>query len=204
MSGNSIKLTFHNREISFSMAGEESPEVEMVIRQAVFRFYDRFSALFASSGRDGSYLVLLNQQGGNNFQKGNQIHLNPRNLTEWTVTHELAHTLDAAYHWQLSRQMKAFTHSRFPFKALHQVFPAWQFLWYRAGSPPPPCGIDRHFNSLEDFAESITAYLFPEEAHQRAASRGYPYEKWGYTYFHDTPRGEFIAELLNQPAGALL
>jgi len=185
--------------VGSTLAGQE----EMLIA-AINHFYEVTDRLYINCAAPELYTVYLDAKGGNNFQKGNQIHLNPRNLTEWTVTHELAHSLDAAYHWQLSRQMKAFTHSRFPFKALHQVFTAWQFLWYKAGSPPPPCGIDRHFNSLEDVAESITAYLFPEEAHQRAASRGYPYEKWGYTHFHDTPRGEFIAELLNQPAGALL
>ena len=204
MSGNSIKVTIYDGEISFSMVEGTPAEVEEVIRQSVFRFYHRFYDLFKKSGNDGSYLVVLNQQGGNNFQKGNQIHLNPRHLTEWTVTHELAHSLDAAYHWKLSQQMKSFTRSGFPSKALHQLLPAWQFFWYRVGSPPPPCGIDKHFNSLEDFAESMTAFLFPEEAHKRAASRGYPYERWGYTRFHDTPRGGFIANLLEQPAGTLV
>jgi hypothetical protein len=55
--------------------------------------------------------------------------------------------------------------------------------------------VDKNFNAIEDFAESVTAFLYPEEAAKRAAERGYPYEKWGYAHFHETPRGLFIQEL---------
>lgn len=142
--------------------------------------------------------ILLDRKGGNNFLAPRELHLNPNGLTQWTIVHELAHALDAAHGWQLSQQMKAHTGSGFLCKPLHYARPLWKFFWYRAGSPPPPCGIDQNFNALEDFAETVTAFIFPEEAKKRAEARGYPYEKWGYTHFHDTPRGQFFKGMVEQ------
>jgi len=172
--------------------------VEELLRAAIDRFYEVTGELYTTSNATGVYSIHLDAKGGNNFQKRDQIHLNPSNLTTWTVTHELAHSLDAAHGWQLSQQMRTFTGSGFPLKALHYAHPGWKVLWYRAGSPPPPCGIDKNFNSLEDFAETVTAYIYPEEAYGRARARGYPYEKWGYTHFHDTPRGKFFNQLIDR------
>ena len=199
-----VHLRYTAREMRFEFVGSTLAGQEEMLIAAINHFYEVTDRLYINSSAPELYTVYLDAGGGNNFQKQDQIHFNSSHLTEWTVTHELAHSLDAAYHWKLSQQMKSFTRSGFPSKALHQLLPAWQFFWYRVGSPPPPCGIDKHFNSLEDFAESMTAFLFPEEAHKRAASRGYPYERWGYTRFHDTPRGGFIANLLEQPAGTLV
>lgn len=126
------------------------------------------------------------------------VRLNPRGLTEWTVVHELAHAWDASTGWQLSEKMRKFTHSRFPCRWLFRQFPGTRLFWYHVGSPPAPCGVDKNFNAREDFAESVTAFIFPEEAHRRAIKRKYPYEAYGYTHFNDTPRGKFIRDLFQQ------
>lgn len=127
--------------------------------------------------------------------KGSVV-LNPKYITEWTIVHELAHAWDAANDWLISDIMRKETHSGFFCKWLHVKFRERKLFWYHVGSPPAPCGVDKNFNAKEDFAESMTAYLFPEEAHQRASKRGFPYEPKGFTHFHDTPRGKFIESLL--------
>jgi len=124
------------------------------------------------------------------------VRLRPTSLTEWTTVHELAHAWDASLDWQLSRKMQKFTHSYFLCRPLHKRFPAQKFFWYHVGNPPAPCGIDQNFNEKEDFAESVTAYLFPEEAHRKAIRKNASYESDGYTHFHETPRGRFIRSLV--------
>ncbi len=140
--------------------------------------------------------IRLENTGINCLRDGKLTCLNANGLTAWTICHELAHGWDAANSWRSSTRMAKATHSGFLFPRLHLWRPPWKFFWYRVGSPPPPCGIDRNFNAIEDFAESVTAYLYPEEAAKRANERGYPYEKWGYNAFHNTPRGEFIRGLM--------
>lgn len=125
------------------------------------------------------------------------IRLNPDGMTEWTVVHELAHAWDAANGWKLSEQMSKATGSFFPSRWLHMRHPKDPAYWYHVGSPPAPCGIDKNFNAKEDFAESVTAYLFPEEAHRRAEIRKAAYEEKGFTHFHETPRGKYIKALFN-------
>lgn len=125
------------------------------------------------------------------------IRLNPEGMTEWTVVHELAHAWDAARGWKLSELMAKATGSFFPSRWLHIQNPADPAYWYHVGSPPAPCGIDKNFNAKEDFAESVTAYLFPEEAHRKAEKRKASYEEKGFTHFHETPRGKFIKDLFN-------
>ena len=123
------------------------------------------------------------------------IILNPRYITEWTVVHELAHAWDAANDWLISDIMRKETHSGFLWQWLHLRFREQKLFWYYVGSPPAPCGIDKNFNAKEDFAESVTAYLFPDEARRKASKRGYSYEVNGFIHFHDTPRGNFIHSL---------
>lgn len=124
------------------------------------------------------------------------IVFNPRYITEWTVVHELAHAWDAANDWLISDIMRKETHSGFFCRWLHYKFRERKAFWYHVGSPPAPCGVDKNFDAREDFAESLTAYIFSEEAHHRASKRGFAYETNGYTNFHDTPRGKFIESLL--------
>ena len=140
--------------------------------------------------------ISLQSRGINCLRDGKTICLNVNGLTSWTIAHELAHRWDASTGWVLSKRLRRDTHSGFLFRPLHILRPSWKIFWYRVGSLPPPCGVDKNFNAIEDFAESVTAFLYPEEAAKRAAERGYPYEKWGYGHFHDTPRGKIVGKLI--------
>ncbi len=191
-----VRLQGSALEHQYSIEGKVQPTLEQLIVRTIDHFYTVTGNLVARLGVPKVYTVHLDPKGGNNYTRGDRLNLNTSNLTEWTITHELAHALDAAHGWQLSQQMRAHTGSGFPFRALHYAHPSWKLLWYRVGSPPPPCGVDKNFNSLEDFAETVTAYIFPDEAQRRAEARGYPYEKWGYTHFHETPRAQFFANLI--------
>ena len=124
------------------------------------------------------------------------VRLNPKYLTEWTIIHELAHAWDAGNNWLISDILRRETHSGFRSRWLHSIYPNRKQFLYHVGSPPAPCGIDKNFTAKEDFAESLTAYLFPDEARCRASRRGYSYEFNGFIHFHDTPRGQFIHSLL--------
>lgn len=123
------------------------------------------------------------------------VRLNPKHITEWTVVHELAHAWDAGNNWLISDLLRRDTHSGFHFHWLHMRFRERKAFWYHVGSPPAPCGVDKNLTAKEDFAESVTAYLFPNEARRKASKRGYSYEFNGYIHFHDTPRGKFIHSL---------
>lgn len=191
-----VRLPQSVREVQFQFVGSTKPAQEEMLTATINQFYAVTGSLFDGSNTPVLYTVFLDEKGGNNFQKQSRIHFNPLNLTPWTVTHELAHSLDSAHGWRLSKLMQKHTGSGFLNKPLHFARPGWKLFWYRVGSPPPPCGVDKNFNALEDFAETVTAYIFPEEAHRRAAARGYPYEKWGYGHFHTTPRGKFFSDLL--------
>ena len=140
--------------------------------------------------------ITLENAGRNCLVDGKSICLTASGLTTWTLCHELAHSWDAANGWRFSKAMRKATKSGFLWQMFHRWQPEWRLFWYYVGSPPPPCGVDKNFNAIEDFAEAVTAFLYPEEAAKRAAERGMPYEKWGYAHFHDTPRGKFVGDLL--------
>ncbi|MEA5077870.1 MAG: hypothetical protein VB013_04795 [Anaerolineaceae bacterium] len=125
------------------------------------------------------------------------IKFNPAVLSKWTVVHEFGHAWDFASGLRNSSRMQHFTHSWGPLPLLHQWRPADERFWYHPGSLPPPCGKDRNFNRLEDFAEAVAAYVYPEEAKKRADERGMGYELYGYESFYATPRGRFIHELIH-------
>ena len=95
----------------------------------------------------------------------------------WTVVHELAHVWDANHRWRLSRALRAYTGGH------TCVLSRWILRWrgqcdeekrlpgcnnagyfYRG---IPPAGSNKYFNHREDFAESVTAYVYPLEAQDR-------------------------------------
>ncbi len=197
MSVHLVRVKGSALEHKFFIQGQVDSRVEDMLMRTIDQFYSITGELVQRLGIPKVYSIHLDAKGGNNYSRGDRLNLNTSNLTEWTVTHELAHALDAAHNWKLSQQMRAHTGSGFSFKALHYARPGWKLFWYRVGSPPPPCGIDKNFNSLEDFAETVTGYIYPDEAKRRAEMRGYPYEKWGFTHFHDTPRGLYLKNLVN-------
>ena len=177
----------------FSLEGDWQ-ERELQLLQVV---YDHFTEVCGVNPLTFPVKIKLAHTGINCVLSSGTICYNANALTTWTVTHELAHAWDKANGWQYSQRMRKATRSGFPWKAIHRLHPQWKFFWYRVGSPPPPCGVDKNFNSVEDFAEAVTAYLYPDEAAVKAQKRGMPYQNWGYQHFHQTPRGHFIRMLID-------
>ncbi|MBN2007555.1 MAG: hypothetical protein JXA21_29690 [Anaerolineae bacterium] len=132
--------------------------------------------------------------------RAHRVTLNAAGFDKWTIVHELGHAWDAAHGWKLSRDMREKVGAGFRAPVLHRLFPKNAAYWYDPGQGPPPCGVDAAFNPLEDFAEAVAAYIYLQEAQQRAAARGWPYVDAvrGYTYvdFYATPRGKFVAGLM--------
>lgn len=181
----------------FQIDGDLTTELEERLVNTINHFYEITGSIFLTRSYK-NYVIHVDRKGGNQFAYHDRINFNSIRLTEWTIVHELGHALDASYGWQLSKRMRAETGSGFPIKILHKAFPRWKVFWYRVGSPPPPCGVNAKFNSIEDFAETVTAFIFPEKAKEKAAARGFNYEKYGYTHFHETPRGRFFQKLLDE------
>ena len=129
-----------------------------------------------------------------------RIVLNAGGFTKWTVVHELAHAWDAVRGWRLSKEMQEAMGAGFAHPIRHFFNPGNPAWWYDPGQGPPPCGIDANFNGKEDFAEAVTAYVYPDRASQWAAERGWPYmdpgRGYAYASFLETPRGQFIVALL--------
>ena len=182
----------------FPVSGVQAGKEVAIIQSCLVRFFDVIGEELGSNLIPSRMVIKVEVSKGNNFRLPYQICLDPRGLTEWTVTHELSHALDGSTKWRLSRRLREVTGSGYRLKFLHKLYPNWTLFWYRVGSPPPPCGVNKNFNSLEDFAESLTAYIFPEKAAGKAASRGFAYEKYGYAHFHETPRGRFIQRLIDE------
>jgi hypothetical protein len=169
---------------------------DLSLLEIVLRDFAQINPGFVFGTQKLKLIIKLDRTRGNCLLTPGKICLNPNGLTIWTIAHELAHAWDAAHQWQLSKWMHKETSSGFISQTLHRWFPEWKLFWYRVGNPPAPCGVDKYFNAREDFAEAVTAYIYPEEADKRASQRGYAYQLWGFTHFHDTPRGRFIRELL--------
>ncbi len=189
----SLKYPFH-----YSITGEYSRREVELLQTAMDRFFDAVGVELGSVLAASDLCIKLAAEGGNNFRQPYRMCLSPARLTEWTIVHEMGHALDASYGWKLSQRMRVELGSGFPVRIMHQTFPRWKLFWYRVGSPPPPCGVNDKFNSLEDFAETVTAYVFPETAKRKAEGSGYAYEKWGYRHFYETPRGKFFEKLLDE------
>ena len=92
-------------------------------------------------------------------------------IDEWTVVHELSHVWDANRRWQLSKALEHHTGGRTNVleMALKRVLgecdadrrmPGCNRFGYFYGDVPP-AGSDGNFNRKEDFAESVTAYVYP-------------------------------------------
>ena len=138
------------------------------------------------------------------YGQAHGIALNRDGFEAWTVVHELAHAWDGVNGWKLSARMRdsmGAGRCKWWYGIAHLLRPADERYWYYPGKSPPPCGIDANFNAKEDFAEAVTASVYPEEAARRAAARGWPYADpvRGYSCasFDGTPRAAFVRELLS-------
>lgn len=148
---------------------------------------------------------------------------------EWRVVHELAHAWDGNHGWQLSRdleratgghtarkgskewqRLEAFCAANDPYHEL----PGCNEAGYVYGDVPPKTSSEK-FNRLEDFAESVAAYLYPEQAREVVQDQLEGYQKTfrqqkrqdlfelyeshlGYNDFRATVRGKYIARLLEK------
>ena len=178
----------------FSLEGDWQ-ERELQLLEVV---YDHFTAVCGINPLTFPVNIKLAHSGMNCVLASGLVCFNANALTTWTITHELAHAWDKANGWHFSQRMRKATRSGFLCKAIHRFRPNWKFFWYRVGSPPPPCGVDKNFNSVEDFAEAVTAYLYPDEAAAKAEKRTMAYQQWGYQHFHETPRGQFVRMLIDE------
>lgn len=103
--------------------------------------------------------------------RGVKFTTSPISIDVWTVVHELAHVWDARFGWRLSRLLERYTGGRTNLlaMALRRVrgecdsegrMPGCNRFGYFYGDIPP-AGSDQNFNRKEDFAESVTAYVYP-------------------------------------------
>jgi RHS repeat-associated protein len=134
------------------------------------------------------------------------------NFDAWTIVHELGHLWDGRYGWRLSIGLERFTGGH------TDVWEAYELFYSGRCDPPnfrlPGCnragyfyggvpakGSDINFNREEDFAESVAAYVFPNEA-QREIQRYHKSELYRgllyYENYRDTPRWQYINRLINR------
>ncbi len=132
--------------------------------------------------------------------KAHEVTMNANGFSKWAVVHELVHAWDGSNGWDLSEDLKSSLGAGFDHPILHFLFPNNSNYWYDPGQGPPPAGLDANFNAKEDFAESVTAFVYPGEASNAALNRGWPYNdsSRGYSYssFLYTPRGQYVYALL--------
>ena len=107
-------------------------------------------------------------------------------LSNWTVVHEFAHAWDQAHEHALSNGLMTYTGGDYLSESTKQQYWAdvcgatmnsdgsinfhgndWMRGCNKSGymyASPPPKGSDRNFNAREDWAESVTAYVYPAYA----------------------------------------
>jgi hypothetical protein len=130
----------------------------------------------------------------------------------WSATHELGHAWDGANGWMLSNGLQKNVNSRYP-KSFLRLF---TICYGSSGNGPGATGWPvsksaygherwvtwkeaSRWNAKEDFAQSFAAYIYPGEAAKRLWDNYHQTYGSGYSSFHDTPRGQYIASLL--PSG---
>jgi hypothetical protein len=125
------------------------------------------------------------------------------NFDLWTVIHELAHAWDANHNWQLSRRLEQYSGGytnwvkgwliRRQGGCTDNALPGCNTAGYFYGGVPPK-GSDGHFTRAEDFAESVTASIFPLVAQSKIAHyQGKQLEALlFYPDYAATPRRAFV------------
>jgi hypothetical protein len=131
-------------------------------------------------------------------------------IDAWTVVHELSHVWDAKSGWRLSKALERYTGGRTNLlaMALRKVrgecdvegrMPGCNRWGYFYGDIPP-AGSDQNFNRKEDFAESVTAYVYPAMVQARVDRfKDGPYrELLYYADYTQTRRWAFVDDLIKQ------
>jgi hypothetical protein len=138
-----------------------------------------------------------------------KLTTSPISFDTWTVVHELAHVWDANLGWRLSKELQTYT------RGYTCVLLPWIQRWlgrcdeeqrlpgcnnagyfYRG---TPPAGSDKNFNHREDFAESVAAYVYPQEARDRV-KKYQDHDSYGellhYSAYVSTKRWAFVDGLV--------
>jgi RHS repeat-associated protein len=131
------------------------------------------------------------------------------NFDAWTVAHELGHAWDANQGWRLSKGLEEHTGGVTVGRLGKIILPGWLWIYcdednrrpgcnaagYFYGEIPPK-GSDVNFNREEDFAESVAAYVFPDEAQQWVREHFFGSEDYEdllyYDDYRDTLRWHYI------------
>ncbi|MCX6083244.1 MAG: hypothetical protein NTW32_27265 [Chloroflexi bacterium] len=129
---------------------------------------------------------------------------NSNNIDKWTVVHEFGHAWDRNHGWSMSKFLVAFTHGSVGDRPSNcgeeNALPGCNAAGYFY-SGQPPAGSDNGFNPLEDFAESVASFVYPETAQSRVQQYSDPNNKYyRYLYYSDytqTSRWMFINGLIN-------
>lgn len=146
------------------------------------------------------------------------------NFDQWTVVHEIAHAWDHAHNSRLSKGLEEYT-GGFTSLSKPYGFQQWCLSYDPYNELPgcndagyfyggiPPVTSDINFNRAEDFAESVAAYVFPNEAKAEVLNQlkiyeqrflGQPdlysiyYSNLYYDNFRTTSRGRYIANLIKR------
>ena len=110
----------------------------------------------------------------------------------WTVVHELAHTWDAVNNWQFSKELEKYTRGK-----------TTRRHGYNYGGTPPK-GADANFTREEDWAESVTAFVYPGTA-QAFIQTYYPNTPdFQYRNYYALSRASFVAQKVNMEPQRLM
>jgi len=123
----------------------------------------------------------------------------------WTIAHELAHAIDLYNGKLFSRGLVKATGGKYnPLRQLMyhlrlqpDTLPGTNAAGYEWGGTPPK-GADCNFNPLEDFAESVAAYLYPDAARQFITRHFAAMPDFQYGDFRATQRGMYIDALFRR------
>lgn len=115
---------------------------------------------------------------------------------EWTVVHELAHAWDATNRWRLSKDLVAYTggHSLTQLQILGWVIR--EGVYDYVGTPPK--GSDANFTCREDFAESVTTFVYPQGAQRFIKTYYAKRPEFQYSDYYALPRALFVARLMRR------
>jgi hypothetical protein len=179
--------------------------------EGIEKLFNNEATIFHHSGRPGKVGRTL----------GPHIYLD-NDWTDWTMAHELGHRWNNAWKREPERLLRKYLKAgrlewlknvlRRLEKWLSSIIQSlggkqrfdWKALWYNPGGAPPPCGVDRNFNSSEDLAESFAASIFPDDAKLRANKAAKRLADitddwdWGKNFeiFHATPRGKVTLQMI--------
>ncbi len=187
------------------ITGEWSLEELIELQDGVHRLAKEMKGKFVSNMPTGFKITQKDLENPGEFDRPNTIILdsystNPKDFDHWTVVHEFAHAWDYNYNWSLSDGLMAFTggliNPRIPPKGCDEQNwrPGCNLAGYFYGGVPAK-GSDVNFNKKEDFAESVAAYIYPDEAQAYVKDR-FSNTPLFYSDYRTLPRWKYINSLL--------